>query len=303
MSISISSSSSDDEFEFPPLSPRRLCSTASNDSDISKRSSVSGADEVEYTNCRMEELPCFHNGITRNTAEKLLIQEKDGFYLIRNSTAIGSYTVSVRTDKSVKHFQIQHDGERYSFGQALFWSPIEIWSHLNKRPVLECDEGITVQLKQPYLCENEEKVEYSVVKRHYMPDEEKMTPPTPSKRASVATLQRFTTSILGDEVSTVEGLIHKKKERKSWKRRWCVLHGHYLSYYKPGKESCPLNNLDLRKAIEVKNDNDSDKKNSFRIIFPEIYFVFSTETPEDKKMWFENIRNQIDSNKLANLQI
>lgn len=58
-----------------------------------------------------------------------------------------------------------------------------------------------MQLRQPYLCVNEEKPEYSTVNRHYMPDEEKIEKTPLSKRSSVATLQRFTTSILGDEVS------------------------------------------------------------------------------------------------------
>ena len=71
----------------------------------------------------------------------LLENAPEGCFLIRSSTEVGNYSVSVRTANAVRHFRIDHDGDRYNFGQALFWSPVQIWEHLQQKPVLECDEG------------------------------------------------------------------------------------------------------------------------------------------------------------------
>ena len=50
--------------------------------------------------------------------------------------------MSVKSASDVKHFQIDFDNGRYSFGHTLFWSPFLIWEHLKQRPILECDEGL-----------------------------------------------------------------------------------------------------------------------------------------------------------------
>jgi dual adaptor for phosphotyrosine/3-phosphotyrosine/3-phosphoinositide len=86
---------------------------------------------------------CFHAATTREKATKLLEHTAEGTYLIRSSnTETGNYSVSIREASDVKHFRIDFDGERYGFGQALFWSPFQIWGHLQERPVLECEEGM-----------------------------------------------------------------------------------------------------------------------------------------------------------------
>ena len=35
----------------------------------------------------------------------------------------------------------------------------------------------------------------------------------------------------------------------------------------------------------------------FRIIFPDMYYIFSTNTEEDKQFWLDSIQEQIDENK------
>lgn len=84
---------------------------------------------------------CFYHASSRETSEILLQNSDEGSYLIRSGSEAGHYTVSVRASDSVRHFKIECHGESYSFGQAYFWSPVDVWEHLKEQPVLEVGEG------------------------------------------------------------------------------------------------------------------------------------------------------------------
>ena len=92
---------------------------------------------------------CFHEATSRGKSEVLLENSPEGGFLIRSSSASVNYCLSVRTANAVRHFRVDFDGERYSFGQAVFWSPLQIWEHLQQKPVIECDEGSYISCITP----------------------------------------------------------------------------------------------------------------------------------------------------------
>ncbi|XP_046859627.1 dual adapter for phosphotyrosine and 3-phosphotyrosine and 3-phosphoinositide-like [Xenia sp. Carnegie-2017] len=253
--------------------------------------------EEEYVNCSMERLPCFYHASSRETSEILLQNSDEGSYLIRSGSEAGHYTVSVRASDSVRHFKIECHGESYSFGQAYFWSPVDVWEHLKEQPVLEVGEGIRVQLLQPYKSKPSNRPEYSSIFRHYVPSRQILADENsePTKKR-VSRTGSTTTS----KITSWEGELRKKKEGKTWKRRWCILKDHYFMYKKNENALKTLKKLDLTDAIQI-DDNYSEangkKDNFFRIIFPDVYFVFYHENDELKKTWVENLKQKIEESK------
>lgn len=246
----------------------------------------SNMDEGIYANCRIEDLPCYHD-ITRNTAEILLLSNaEEGSFLIRPSTNKGNFGVSVRLANSVRHFQIDYNGQWFTFGQAQFWTPLEIWGHLQNGPVLECDEGIVVNLSRPYYNESKTVLpnptvdQYSTIKRHYVQEE----PPQPR-------IKRSTSNI----ILSKEGQLYKKKEGKNWKRRWFILNRNVLSFKKNEREKKARKVLDLGKAIQAHEYLDNTRENCFRILFRNDSYILSAESPEDRDLWLSSITWQIEA--------
>lgn len=245
-----------------------------------------------YANCSFEDIPCFHEDTTRNTAEALLLNNSDeGTFLIRRSeTCFGDFSVSVRLANSVKHFHIKNDGRCFTFGQAQFLTPMQIWIHLRNSPVLECEEGTVAHLSHPYISDRRSSIplpscDYGVVTRQYETTQEHDTTTTMRTLSSV--------------VLSKEGQLYKKKEGKNWKRRWFILNKNHLSFKKNQNEKKTRKTLDLRDAIHV-SEYQHSKDHCFKIQFPKVAYMFSADSAAEKDTWIKLINWQI---KAAEIQI
>jgi growth factor receptor-binding protein 2 len=66
----------------------------------------------------MSEHSWYHGKIARSKAEEILIGEKDGVYLVRESESTpGDFSLSVKFQQSVQHFKVLRDGA----GKYFLW--------------------------------------------------------------------------------------------------------------------------------------------------------------------------------------
>jgi len=102
--------------------------------------------------------------------------------------------------------------------------------------------------------------------------------------------------------TTKSGWVIKEGGRyKSWRKRWLVLEGRQLSYYKKDnkKEKCgiiPLKNAKVEAYVNYK-----DKKNCFQIKTEYRSFMMTTRTETEMLYWKQAILNAIDGSGGQNI--
>ncbi|KAL4717425.1 hypothetical protein ACJJTC_000574 [Scirpophaga incertulas] len=79
----------------------------------------------------------FHANCTRAQAEELLRKANtDGAFLVRPSEKEqGSFAISFRTEKEIKHCRIKQEGRLYTIGTVKFESLVELVSYYEKHPL------------------------------------------------------------------------------------------------------------------------------------------------------------------------
>ncbi|XP_051758467.1 pleckstrin homology domain-containing family A member 2 [Ctenopharyngodon idella] len=87
--------------------------------------------------------------------------------------------------------------------------------------------------------------------------------------------------------------------RKSWKRRFFILDGQTVSYYKSEMDKEPLRSIRLRDVLKVneclvKSGDLLSRDNLFEIITSTRTFYVQTDTPEDMKGWIKDISSKIE---------
>ncbi|KAF4110247.1 pleckstrin homology domain-containing family A member 2 isoform X1 [Onychostoma macrolepis] len=86
--------------------------------------------------------------------------------------------------------------------------------------------------------------------------------------------------------------------RKSWKRRFFILDGQTVSYYKSEMDKEPLRSIRLQDVMKVneclvKSGDLLSRDNLFEIITNTRTFYIQTDTPEDMKGWIKDISSKI----------
>jgi len=74
---------------------------------------------------------------------------------------------------------------------------------------------------------------------------------------------------------------------KSWKKRWFILRGGDLCYYKTKGETVPLGTIHLNTSGHIKHSDRKKKINGFEVQTPSRTFYLSAETEEERTKWIE----------------
>lgn len=85
----------------------------------------------------------YHGPLSRHAAEGLLLAcAEDGTYLLRDSTKDpNGFSLSVRCNNSVKHFQVSYESGNYHFGLVTFSSLDQFLNHFDNQPLIGGEAG------------------------------------------------------------------------------------------------------------------------------------------------------------------
>lgn len=231
----------------------------------------------------MFKIPWYHPGISRHIAECLLVYKdtRDGTYLLRDCVSdTNTVTLSVRCQKSVKHYKVTWDGRQFLFGLGKFNTLEEFKDHFVHQPVISGDSGVLVQLRYPYPRGVSEPAIYheANVLTDVDPIELEARQKPPAKQSKAA---KFTSS-LDFSINSKEGYLTKMGfHRKNWKKRWFVLYKNELKYFcYPGdKEALRVINLDEVTGID--RDDSVGKACCFRLVTSyRTFYMYATSEVE-----------------------
>lgn len=273
---------------------------------VSKRFVFEGAAAVcrENGECNtsdpMSVLSWYHPGLTRHAADCMLIDNApEGSYLLRPSTnheRDNSYVLSVKFYSSVQHIKVTNASRRLTFGNSTFESMQSFRKHFEQeRPVIGDDSGITVILRFPYKRFVRESHFYTDVVHHAVTN---MLPSASnSENSSVENLaDELGESYNPQAVSSKEGFLTKQGWiRKNWKKRWFVLRGSMLSYFRTKQSRYPIDSLNLSKAQGIDYDNSRHKQYCFSIEFKKRTYYLQASCAEDCQLWVEFIRSNLQT--------
>ncbi|KAJ8319431.1 hypothetical protein KUTeg_004522 [Tegillarca granosa] len=223
----------------------------------------------------LERLSWFHPNTDRHTAESLLLQNGvDGTYLLRQSSKSGEYALSVRCDKSVKHFNITWTGSVFKFGHGEFQSIDELIQHFANKPLIGAESGQLTLLNFPYPRAIDEPNMYDTIRVH----------------AEFSTADDFSR---GPEfsINSKEGFLTKLGAHfKTWRTRWFVLQKNTIAYYKSKLDSHYIRCLDLNECQEcVRDYSKKGKFNVFRMVFKwRTFYLYATTEQEKTELLVES---------------
>lgn len=83
--------------------------------------------------------------------------------------------------------------------------------------------------------------------------------------------------------------------RKSWKKRWFVLVGHELKYFRESTEMSPIRSLDLTFCESVALNTGLGKPHCFSVVMPARTYHMFAETAEDAKSWVDAVTAKVVS--------
>ncbi|XP_046572834.1 dual adapter for phosphotyrosine and 3-phosphotyrosine and 3-phosphoinositide-like [Haliotis rubra] len=215
----------------------------------------------------LEKLSWFHPNLNRHTAESMLMQNaNNGIYLLRASSKVGEYAISVRCDQSVKHFNLTWNGTEFKFGHGTFKTIKDLLFHFDNKPLIGGESGQLVLLTQPYPRDIEEPQMYEYVTVH-------------AELSSADTNDRKSDF----SINSKEGFLTKIGAHfKTWRTRWFVLQKHELKYYKQNTDKHPIRTLDLKHCTECSRDfSHKDKQYVFRLKFDwRTFYIYATSEQE-----------------------
>ena len=224
-----------------------------------------------YPEPNMMPISWFHPNLSRNAAEALLhTAGRDGSYLLRTATSVqNAWSVSVRCQNAVKHFQVLYDGKHFKFGLARFSSLDEFIRHFDNQPLISGESGVAVMLRFPYPRDVEEPNIYEQATVHtemgnsFHPDG---------------------TPVLG--IASKEGYLTKMGFfRKSWSKRWFVVFKNEVRYYKKRGDKQPIRVIDLNDATEVAEEKVQGRSFCFKIVTAKRSFYMEASSDSELKEW------------------
>lgn len=224
-----------------------------------------------YPESNMMQIPWFHPNLSRNAAEALLhTAGRDGSYLLRTaSSGQNAWSVSVRCQNAVKHFQVLYDGKHFKFGLAQFSSLNEFIRHFDNQPLMSGESGVAVMLRYPYPRDVEEPEIYEMATVHtemgnnFSPDG---------------------IPILG--IASKEGFLTKMGFfRKSWSKRWFVVFKNEVRYYKKRGDKQPIRVIDLNDASEVAKEQIHGRCFCFKLVTAKRTFYMEASSDSELQQW------------------
>lgn len=224
---------------------------------------------------KIEDIPWFHPNVSRHTAESLLLQNGvDGTYMLRDSSKLGQYALSVRCDQAVQHFYVERTGDVYKFGHGEFSGVDDLTNHFANKPMIGSESGQMILLNCPYPRDIKEPNLYETVRVHVQ-------------------LTQAGDNVKGPELSinSKEGYMTKLGYIfKTWKSRWFVLQKNELKYFKNKKSKRPIRALDLHECTQCARDSSiKGHFNVFRLVFPRRTFYMYSCTEQESRDWINLI--------------
>lgn len=224
---------------------------------------------------KINDLPWYHPNVDRHTAESLLLQNGvDGTYMLRDSSKLGDYALSVRCDQAVKHFPLTWTGTVFKFGHGEFNSVEDLLHHFTNKPLIGSESGQMTLLNYPYPKNIEEPNVYDTIRVH-------------------AEFSTATDNLRGPEfsINSKEGYLTKLGGLfKTWRIRWFVLQKNELKYFKDKFDKHPIRSLDLHECTECDRDSSiKGKFNVFRLVFPWRTFYMYSSTDQESNDWVQLI--------------
>eukprot|EP01089_Gocevia_fonbrunei_P015680 TRINITY_DN464_c0_g1_i1.p1 TRINITY_DN464_c0_g1~~TRINITY_DN464_c0_g1_i1.p1 ORF type:complete len:473 (-),score=108.04 TRINITY_DN464_c0_g1_i1:100-1518(-) len=94
------------------------------------------------------------------------------------------------------------------------------------------------------------------------------------------------------------GFLTKRGGRKTnWRKRFCVLHGGKLYYFKNQKAKQPKGAIELEQNSTVAENRELKKANCFQITTQKRVFYIFADTEQSKKTWIDGIQKTINDMK------
>jgi len=245
---------------------------------------------LEEVTKQLDNVKWYHGPISRTTAEIVLKNNaREGAYLLRNGNQHTGFSVSVRSYSAVKHFILEYheDDSTFVLGKVTFYSLEELLNHFKSKPVIGSETGVSDKLLYPYLVDTlEQHSGYHGIERHGLLGEEFR------KKGGAQENENDPNDIC---VESKEGSLTKRGAiHKNWKERWFVVHKNNMQYFINRKKSSPIRSLDLKEALEVAEDFIDEKRNCFRLVFPQRTFYFVAKTPKEAKDWIDYLQWKIN---------
>ncbi|KAB5581872.1 hypothetical protein PHYPO_G00180580 [Pangasianodon hypophthalmus] len=237
-------------------------------------STLSGPEDMD----ELESVGWYHYDLSRHAAEALLLSNGvDGSFLLRNShKGPECFALSVRAKDSVKHFHVQRQNGRYSFGFNEFSSLQDFTSHMANQPLLGSETGNLIVLRFPYPRQVEEPSIYESVCVH----------------TAIQTGRSESDLVLSaPSLGTKEGYLVKQGGIiKNWKQRWFTLNRNELKYFKDKMFSEPIRTLDLTACSAVQFDYSQERVNCFCLVFPERTYYLCAKSGVEADEWIKILR-------------
>lgn len=227
----------------------------------------------------LQSVSWYHGAITRHIAEALLMANgMEGSYLLRDGKDAGTYSLSVRSKDSVKHFQITQVDQIYKFGITEFDSLDSLIKHFANQPLLGGASGNLVLLKYPYPKQVEEPDNYEDIVLQ-------------STVRSGATEDDLKYQTRATSLASKEGFLTKQGYVvKNWKTRWFVLSKYDLSYFSDRNKDKPIKTLNLLDCQGCIKCDDIGKNYCFKLDFPDRTWYFHANTEEEQVEWMDIIK-------------
>lgn len=225
-----------------------------------------------------KELEClywYHGDISRHVSEGLLLGNGiDGSYLLRNSSAPGEYALSVRCKETVKHFKIQWDGIKYTFGMGTFDNISDFEQHFRNKPLIGGESGVLTVLRHPYPKNVHEPGIYDSVRLHATmgPD----VVPSGSPNFAINAKEGWLTKLGGNI--------------KNWKTRWFVMRKNELMYFRDRTDKSPIRTIDLNEARQCEIDNSKGREYCFRLVLPWRTFYMCASSRDEAQDWIKALQ-------------
>lgn len=104
----------------------------------------------------------------------------------------------------------------------------------------------------------------------------------------------------GDKQTIAQaGYLHKMGRNKVWKRRYFVLRGSTLAYYKNQEETKPNRVIPLARVVDAIEKDVKGRKHCFKIITPKRVYICAASSEEEELRWLSALQIVLVRNRAA----
>eukprot|EP01117_Protostelium_nocturnum_P006686 TRINITY_DN2408_c0_g1_i4.p1 TRINITY_DN2408_c0_g1~~TRINITY_DN2408_c0_g1_i4.p1 ORF type:complete len:653 (-),score=236.18 TRINITY_DN2408_c0_g1_i4:38-1996(-) len=192
-----------------------------------------------------------------------------------------NFAFALNDMQAKKHYELLESSIAFCFAQCKYFERGFATSNELQNYMKE----LALDLNKEKMCLKEEKDEVAAYK--------KMLETTPTTTHLYIRNKSNSKTL----AKTIQGYLFKKNAstisvRSEWQRRYFVVEGGLLTYYKTGKDTTPVLAINLL-LCSVKEKHDIDRRFCFEVISPDKSFLLQAEDEEKMKEWICVIQNAI----------